>query len=211
MNDTPVSIICFGDSITAGVRHAEGERWTVRLQQSLNRLAPNSYRVFNRGIGGQTSAQGLARILTDVVPHLPGFVLVQFGFNDAVIPPGFLIPRVSVREYQEKLREIKRIVESHNGRCIFIINHLENSPGETGNGRTYTENHADFEAGLRELVTAEKAPFIDLPAAMRERKIDLSEFLCDDGIHLSTRGAELFAEMILDGLLPLLKLARKEK
>ena len=200
----PINIVCFGASTTQGKRHAECDRWTNLLQRALEGRAPGRYRVFNRGQGGQTSADGLARIMTDVVPLLPGIVLLQFGFNDASVGMGFHVPRVSVSDFLRNIREIDRIVTQHGGRTACIINHLEQSPGEQGNGLSYTENHAPYESGLRRLTAEFGLSAIDLPAMMRDREIALDEFLIDDGIHLSVKGSHIYAEMILEGLRDLL-------
>ncbi len=78
-----LNIICFGDSITEGGDFEKPKRWTSLLQARLDENYPKGYRVINRGIGGNTSAQGFDRFCDDVLPYLPGLLLVEFGFNDA--------------------------------------------------------------------------------------------------------------------------------
>ena len=97
------TIIAFGDSITQAFDQPDCFKWTGVLQRLLDARAPGAHAVVNRGIGGQTAAQGLDRIFTDVTPHLPGLVLVEFGFNDAVIPQGMLVARLSIAEFTVKI------------------------------------------------------------------------------------------------------------
>jgi lysophospholipase L1-like esterase len=56
-----LNIICFGDSITEGGHVEKQHRWTSILQSMLDEKWPDNYRVINKGIGGNTSAQGLDR------------------------------------------------------------------------------------------------------------------------------------------------------
>jgi lysophospholipase L1-like esterase len=200
MRQTMTNIICFGDSITAADGPADCDKWTGVLQRMLDARELEAYKVYNRGIGGQTSAQGLERIFTHVTPHLPGIVLVEFGFNDAVIMTGTLIPRLTIEEFKVKMREIHRIVTVHGGQTVFIINHTQHDKLEQGNGEPYEETYARYETAIRELIVELHIPGIDLPCMIEERQVDLATFLTDDGIHLTTEGNRIYAEMIYEGL-----------
>lgn len=195
----PTNIICFGDSITAAAG-ADCDKWTGVLQRLLDTREAGLYKVFNRGIGGQTSAQGLTRIFSDVTPHLPGIVLVEFGFNDAVIMQGMLIPLLTIEEFKVKMREIHRIVSVHGGQTVFIINHTQHDKLEQGNGELYEDTYARYETAIRELIVELAIPGIDLPRMMTERQVNLATFLTDDGIHLTTEGNRIYAEMVYEGL-----------
>jgi len=196
----PTNIICLGDSITAASDQPECDGWTGVLQRLLDGRAPGEFKVYNRGIGGQTAGEGLERIFLDVTPHLPGIVLVQFGFNDAVIYPGMLIPRLTVEEFTLKMREIARIVSLHGGRPVFIVNHIQHDKLEQGTGERYEETYARYEAAIRELLPDIPVPGIDLPRMMAERQVDLATFLTADGIHLTAEGNRMYGEMIFAGL-----------
>jgi len=195
-----IPIICFGDSITQAYGPPERDRWPMALQQRLDDWQPGRFKVFNRGIGGQTSSQGLDRIGCDVAPLLPGIVLIQFGFNDAVIMPGLKAPRVGVDGFQAKLREIHRVVRAGRGRPVFIINHTERSPDRQENGRTYQENYKPYDKALRQVAKSLRAAAIDLPLMMKERAVNLDAFLAADGIHLTPDGNHLYADMVFEGL-----------
>ena len=87
-------IICFGDSITQCQGFAEADRWTARLAFLLEKKLPGQWEVYNRGVGGNTTAMALDRFQTDVLPLLPGFVIIEFGINDAYVLPWCRTPRV---------------------------------------------------------------------------------------------------------------------
>ena len=194
-----MNIICLGDSITQAFDQPECDKWTGVLQRLLDEL-PGEYKVFNRGVGGQTAAQGLDRVAGEVAPHLPGIVLVEFGFNDAVVPQGMLVPRLTVDEFKVKMREIARLVTAGGGQPVFIVNHIQHDVLQQGNGEPYEETYARYETAIRELLEEIPVPGIDLPRMMAERQVDLAPFLTDDGIHLTGEGNRIYGEMVFAGL-----------
>lgn len=71
----------------------------------------NSIRVFNSGGNGNTSAEGLKRIESDVLSHMPGTVLVEFGGNDTVHDGR----AVSIDDFERNLLEIHAKIKSRGG------------------------------------------------------------------------------------------------
>jgi lysophospholipase L1-like esterase len=121
--EKPQNLICFGDSITQGAGLAENHRWTARLAFLLEERFPERFDVFNRGVGGNTTAMALDRIQADVVPLLPAIVLIEFGINDAYVYPWCKTPRVGLKDFRRNLEEIIRQVLSSGGHPRLIINH----------------------------------------------------------------------------------------
>lgn len=82
--DRPVTIVCFGDSITGAYYHTGSKRaYCDMLGIALAKLYPTArLHVVNAGISGNTSAQGLARLERDVLSHHPDLVTIMFGIND---------------------------------------------------------------------------------------------------------------------------------
>jgi acyl-CoA thioesterase I len=74
--DSPgTSIVCLGDSITAGVGATEGHGYPEVLAARLGAA------VINDGVPGDTAADGLAR-LPQVLTQDPWLVIVELGGND---------------------------------------------------------------------------------------------------------------------------------
>jgi lysophospholipase L1-like esterase len=198
-----MNIICFGDSITHARAFAEGDRWPTILQFKLNAWQPGKYKVYNRGIGGNTTAQGLERVNEDVLPYLPGFLLVQFGFNDCNIRPWSRVTRVGLEDYHKNLREFHRIAAAHESVCAFIVNH---SPARdrdeplAPNGKTYSANFAPYNEVVRQVAEELSASTIDLPCIMQERQIETHALVSEDGAHLSIEGNHLYADMVFERL-----------
>ena len=198
-----MNIICFGDSITSAKDFAEGDRWPTILQFKLNAWRPDTYKVYNRGIGGNTTAQGLERMEEDVLPYLPGLLLVQFGFNDSNIRPWSQVSRVGVEDYQKNLREFQRIAAAHQSRCVFIINHIIARYGDSHrmpNGATYNTNFAPYDQAIRQVGQDLSAAAIDLPRLMQEQNVSVDSLVSDDGLHLSIAGNHHYAELVFMAL-----------
>ena len=198
-----MNIICFGDSITHARAFAEGDRWPTILQYALNQWQPDTYKVYNRGQGGHTTAQGLERVNEDVLPLLPGLLLVQFGFNDANIRPWSRTVRVGLDDYERNLREFYRIATAYQSQCVFIVNHAiarDEGVHQMPNGQTYQTNFAPYNEVVRRVAQVLRSPAIDLPDIMRQRGLDAPMMVGEDGLHLSPRGNHLYAEMIFEAL-----------
>ncbi len=87
---TETSIVCLGDSVTGVYYHTGGRRaYPEMLELAIKATHPDAkVRVINAGISGHTTADGLARLETDVLSHHPALVTISFGLNDMTrIPP----------------------------------------------------------------------------------------------------------------------------
>ena len=194
-----LNIICFGDSITEGGDVDESKRWTTILQSWLDDRWPERYQVINKGIDGNTSAQGFDRFCDDVLPYLPGLLLVEFGFNDANVKDWSILPRVGLKEFVRNLREFHRIATVHESSCVFILNHtIAKVEGIQGNGLSYNENLLSYDKAVIELAEALGTEKIDLPRIMAASGIDLDAFLSDDNLHLSETGNKHYAQIVFD-------------
>ncbi len=85
---TPLRLVAFGDSLTAGYGLSEPEAFPAVLQQSLRQAGLN-VEVINAGVSGDTTTGGLAR-LGWIMGLKPDVVLVELGANDALrgLDPG---------------------------------------------------------------------------------------------------------------------------
>jgi acyl-CoA thioesterase-1 len=75
-------LVCFGDSLTAGLGTDPGQSYPDYLQTDLDRLHYR-YRVDNEGVSGNTTKDGVER-LPDVLALHPEVVVVEFGGNDGL-------------------------------------------------------------------------------------------------------------------------------
>ncbi len=75
--DTRPVIVCFGDSLTAGLGVDHDLSYPANLQRDLNAKG-YAYRVVNMGVSGETTKDGLARV-GRVLALKPELVVVEFG------------------------------------------------------------------------------------------------------------------------------------
>jgi len=75
-------LVCFGDSLTAGLGTEFGQSYPDYLQADLDKLHYH-YRVVNEGISGNTTKDGVER-LPDILALHPAVVVVEFGGNDGL-------------------------------------------------------------------------------------------------------------------------------
>lgn len=120
----PNIIVALGDSVTWGVRPDASVTARDTFAAVLERsLAGFRAQVINAGIGGNTSAQMLARLDHDVLAYQPRAVIIMAGLNDAAYldlngaPIG--APRVSLAAYADNLTEIIRRVRAAGAQPIL--------------------------------------------------------------------------------------------
>lgn len=195
------NIICFGDSITEGSEFPEDLRWPSLLQDMLDEYEPDKFAVHNKGIGGDTTATALDRFETDVLPLLPGMVLVQFGLNDANIYDWAKYSRVSLYEFKKNLREFYRAILRKRGTCIFIVNHaIGDVRGKQGNRKSFYDNFQPYNDTIRYVANKLEAPCIDLYEIIRERQINIDYFVSLDKMHLTLEGNMKYAAMVYESI-----------
>ena len=196
-----INIISFGDSITEGAEFPVNVRWTSILQKKLDAINPDTFQVHNRGIGGNTSAQGFDRFWSDVMPLSPGVLLIQFGFNDANVKDFSIVPRVGLAEFEKNLKEFHRIAKENNSVPVFIVNHtIGEVDGKQGNGKTFNENMLPYDDAIRQVAKELKAELIDVPLQMTLRDVDVNQFVSGDNLHLSINANTIYAEIVFSGL-----------
>lgn len=75
-------LVCFGDSLTAGLGTGQGQSYPDYLQGDLDQLHYH-YRVVNEGISGNTTKDGVER-LPEILALHPAVAVVEFGGNDGL-------------------------------------------------------------------------------------------------------------------------------
>jgi lysophospholipase L1-like esterase len=104
-----IKIVCFGDSVTQGTPHVpEADTFPALLQRRLDFMQGDAgwrVEVINSGVGGENTAEGLARFDSSVAAHGPRVVSIEFGLNDIRPEPEKLIGR---DDFAANLHEIVR-------------------------------------------------------------------------------------------------------
>ncbi|MFN0218349.1 MAG: arylesterase [Hyphomicrobium sp.] len=81
-NEKPISIVAFGDSLTAGYQLPASKSFPAQLQMALEAKG-HKVQVINAGVSGDTTANGLDRLEWSLEPK-PDAVILELGANDAL-------------------------------------------------------------------------------------------------------------------------------
>ena len=195
-------IVCFGDSITQGHGLGDDQRWTGLLAAALP-----EHEVINRGVGGNTTAMALDRVLAEVLPLLSAgsLVVLEFGLNDCALYPGRLRSRVSLDEFRANLDELITLCSTAGATCVLIANHRVDQPPERqGNGRSRQDNAEPYNRVIREVAMTRQVPCLDIADEAARHGFDAASLLHEDGVHLNPAGNTVYAGLIRTGLAPLL-------
>lgn len=182
-----VKVLLLGDSLTEGYGVAEEATYAANMERSLKALGRPDVTLRNAGIGGSTSASGLARLRWHLREKPPPSVLVlALGANDGLRgadPAGI----------KKNLRAVIR--HARENRLKVLLAGMKIPPNY---GRDYA---ARFEAVYAELAREEKVPLIPflLAGVAADPELNLP-----DGIHPNEKGYRIVADTVLRHLLPLL-------
>ncbi len=195
----PLLIICFGDSLTAGfqspTRENPGGKETPYgnfLQESLGGIAE----VRVSGICGQVTAEMVGRFQRDVVDHKPDYVPILGGTNDL----GWATP------LQDIMRNLFVMYE-HALACgstpiavtipSIRIEGTKCSREELEWVADHLARRSKLNRSIREYAASKSIPCVDLFGITAEPADgQLAASYSNDGIHLTTAGYRIFAELV---------------
>ena len=99
------TIVCFGDSLTAGFGADAGKDYPSVLRDKVDLT------VINAGVSGDTTADGLSRLERDVLAHDPKIVIITLGAND-------FMRRI---DKDETLRNMAAIIDRIQERGAMVV------------------------------------------------------------------------------------------
>jgi len=106
-NPAGTHIIAFGDSLTEGKGAGREHAYPAILSQKIG------VRIFNQGISGNTTENGLKRLKRDVLDHDPKIVLLGLGAND------FLQKRDKDATFENLRKMIKAVQQT--GALVILV------------------------------------------------------------------------------------------
>ncbi|MGQ0664599.1 MAG: SGNH/GDSL hydrolase family protein [Pseudomonadota bacterium] len=183
-----VHILAIGSSSTAGFgASSRRQTYPSQLEAELVRRYPKSrIDMVNKGIGGESTADMLARFARDVIAHKPDLVIWQTGAND-------ILRNRDLETFRRSIGEGLRQLRDANIAAILI-------------GPQYAPRviaappHSDFVTAMRDLARSAGASFLDLFAAMKSwqdsGRLDWPQMLSPDRLHLSDTMYHCVAELV---------------
>lgn len=186
-------IVCLGDSITAA-------GWPAILERLLTERGFPGVHCINAGVRGNTSTQGLRRLDKDVLSHSPDLALVEFGFNDCNIILNGPKPRTLPEQFRTNMESLVDRIREKGAQVILIANHRTLLHRILPDGRTYEEHSQDYSAIISQVAAEKRVPLLDMRVLFPGPGLELEEALAEDGIHLSEKGVQAYAEVVADFL-----------
>jgi acyl-CoA thioesterase I len=204
---TSTCIVCFGDSLTAGFQSPTSENPggdATPYGEWLEDLIGAWGQVRVSGICGEVTGEMVLRFRSDVLRHQPQAVVILGGTND-------LGWNAAPREIMRNLVKMYELTRAGGGVPIPVTVPSIRMEGSEASceARAYIADHLERRRQLNGLIqeyaSSKQIACIDLFAATAEPDTSqLAAVYSNDGIHLTSAGYRLFAELAASVLSPLL-------
>ena len=179
-------ILCFGDSLTAGMGLDTDDAFPAVLQRIIDSLSLN-YSVVNAGLSGETTASGKNRLNWVLNQKTDVFVL-ELGANDG-------LRGINLSETRSNLQSIIDMVRAKNPDTKIILAGMQIPPNM---GSAYTSEFREIFPDLAEKNDAYLIPFLLKDVG------GIPELNQNDGIHPTKEGQEILARNVWEVLGPVL-------
>ena len=177
-------ILFFGNSLTAGYGLDPSEAFPALIQQRLDSLGYNNYKVVNAGLSGETTAGGNQR-LDWVLERQPVDVFVlELGANDGLRGVNPASTQQNLEEMIDKVRKVNPEVE-------IILAGMMVPPSM---GQEYSRKFSQVFPEVAKKKNVKLVPFL-LQDVAGERALNLG-----DGVHPNAKGQKILARNVWEVL-----------
>lgn len=178
-------IVCYGDSITAGLGLLPSQAFPALLQRELDRRGYR-YKVSNQGTSGATTKDALAGLPFILRMH-PTVVLVEFGGNDG-------LRGLPLAQTEQNLDAVLTALERAHIKILLA-------------GITLPPNYGpdyirQFNQLFRTLARKHRVAFVPM---LYKDLIGVPGTIQPDGIHPTAKGAGILTKTLLVKLEPILR------
>jgi len=180
------TILCFGNSLTAGYGLDEQYSWPSLLQDTLMEMGKR-FQVINAGLSGETTSGGLNRI--DWVLNQPvDIFILELGAND-------MLRGLDVKMTESNLRDIIQRVKSKYPDVQVIVAGMLAPPSM---GPDYERKFNGIFPKLAKSFNADLIPFL------LEDVAGIKALNLPDDKHPNKKGQKIVLQNVMDVLLPLI-------
>ncbi|WP_312092155.1 SGNH/GDSL hydrolase family protein [Niallia sp.] len=177
-------LICFGDSITAGVENRKEAVLTAKMADKIG-----NYEIINAGVSGNNTVDALNRIKKDVIYKQPDLVTVLFGANDAAFHK-----MIDLSTYQNNIRKMVQLIGT--AKTILI------TPAPVDESVQFARTNevlASYANAVKEVAVETGAHFIDFYTEMLSMKDYQKKLkgIHNDGLHFGEDGYDILVELIV--------------
>jgi len=201
-----VTIVCIGDSIVEGEGDESGQNgWVGRLQRKiLKNSKVGESRVYNLGMGMETSIDLLHRFFSEVLYRNPDIIILQASHGDSRTR----LNKAGEEEFEigkgARMRMYERLLDylSRSGKKVLILG-LNPISMNVKFKKAVPQRAAHIEShnrGLKRLCVEYTIPFLDPREIFKGKPL---ENLYADGLHPNSKGYELMFKAIYSKLVGL--------
>jgi lysophospholipase L1-like esterase len=207
----PIVLVAFGDSTTALRKNLEV--YPTLLEKELPSKGIQA-KVFNAGVGGNSTNDARLRFQKDVLDHNPDVVILQFGINDSAVdvwkqPPADQ-PRVPLKQYEINLRYFITVLKKRRV-SVFVMtpNPLRwtprlkelysKAPYEPENPNGMNHLLKVYAESTRKVARTEKVMLVDVAKSFEDYAHSGRQSLDDlllDGMHPNQQGHRMIAGLL---------------
>lgn len=181
-----VTVLAFGDSITAGYGLNKAEALPAQMQ-ALFEAKGQPVTVINAGVSGETTAGGLRRLEWTLKKHNPDYVILALGGND-------MLRAIDPRSSLQNLQQMMEILKAYKKPVLIAGMRAPESMGAA-----FSKGYDLMYSGLAREYGAVFYPFI-LEGVAQNPALNLR-----DGVHPNAQGVAVIAQGMYPYVLELLK------
>jgi acyl-CoA thioesterase I len=183
-----ITIVAFGDSLTAGYSLPENEAYPAKLEAAL-KAEGKSVKVINAGVSGETTRGNLERA-EFIRRQNPDIVLLGIGGNDA-------LRQLSLDEAKKNITETIKILNSVENPPVVVLLTMQ---APLNAGLAYKKTFDAMYSSIAEEQNVILAPFLTTEVFLN------SDNKISDGIHLNATGYGIVVdEYLMPVVLPLVE------
>ncbi|MDC1497055.1 SGNH/GDSL hydrolase family protein [Pelagibacteraceae bacterium] len=211
MNDKKLNlkITFFGDSIFTGQGVSIYKGWVTKLASFFDDYSKDlnyEFLITNSSVNGRTTRIALEDMQYQVMSQGVDILVLQFGLNDCNCwATDFGMPRVSKAAYIENLKEIIDRARVAGASKILLNNNHPTSRTKVfmpGTDKTFEDSNKEYSLAVNE-VCSKLGPHVrfqniyqSFKDVLSETKLDITDFLLEDGLHLNERGHEVYYSLM---------------
>lgn len=162
-----LTVLIFGDSISAAYGIDREDGWAALLQTRLTRAYPTA-RAINASVSGETTQGGRARLQAALTRHAPELVFIELGGNDAL--RGYPVSKMT-----DNLTAMVTMAQNSGARVVLLGMQIPPNYGPR-----YTRDFAEAFTKVATATGAHLVPFFLEGVALVDNMIQ------SDGIHPTT-------------------------
>lgn len=193
VNKETTTIVCLGDSVTWGYNNGAVQvtnHYPKVIQDKLNYMYGYSgITVYNEGMPGKTSADGVSNFTARVLGHAPDLVIIMFGLNDNNTD-------LSIIDYQNNLRTMIDTAKQNNIKVLL----MSPTPGIDGISSIFNQTMANYAKAAETIAIEKQIDFINMFKIMSDliKKNTINSTWYDGAtLHFTEAGYGLLADIVI--------------